>query len=58
MGVRLGIVGATGQVGVAMRQILLERASSGMIGPADRVRFFASSRSAGSEAVVYGGSGR
>ena len=25
MGVRLGIVGATGQVGVAMRQILLER---------------------------------
>jgi aspartate-semialdehyde dehydrogenase len=42
MGVRLGIVGATGQVGVAMRQILLERNF-----PADEVRFFASSRSAG-----------
>ncbi len=38
----LGIVGATGQVGVAMRQILEERAF-----PADEVRFFASSRSAG-----------
>ena len=45
--VNIGIVGATGQVGVAMRQILLERAHSGMIGPADQVRFFASSRSAG-----------
>ena len=42
MGVRIGIVGATGQVGVAMRQILLERAF-----PADQVRFFASARSAG-----------
>ena len=40
--VNLGIVGATGQVGVAMRQILLERDF-----PADQVRFFASSRSAG-----------
>jgi len=38
----IGIVGATGQVGVAMRQILLERGF-----PADEVRFFASSRSAG-----------
>ena len=38
----IGIVGATGQVGVAMRQILLERDF-----PADQVRFFASSRSAG-----------
>jgi aspartate-semialdehyde dehydrogenase len=47
MSVKIGVVGATGQVGVAMRQILLERASSGMIGPADQVRFFASSRSAG-----------
>ncbi|HEU4336950.1 MAG TPA: aspartate-semialdehyde dehydrogenase [Nocardioides sp.] len=45
--VSLGIVGATGQVGVAMRQILLERADSGLIGPDDQVRFFASSRSAG-----------
>jgi aspartate-semialdehyde dehydrogenase len=42
MGVRLGIVGATGQVGVAMRQILEERAF-----PADEIRFFASARSAG-----------
>lgn len=42
MGVRIGVVGATGQVGVAMRQILLERGF-----PADQVRFFASARSAG-----------
>jgi aspartate-semialdehyde dehydrogenase len=41
-GIRLGVVGATGQVGVAMRQILLERGF-----PAEEVRFFASSRSAG-----------
>ncbi|RYJ06964.1 MAG: aspartate-semialdehyde dehydrogenase, partial [Actinomycetales bacterium] len=38
----IGIVGATGQVGVAMRQILEERNF-----PADEIRFFASSRSAG-----------
>ena len=38
----IGIVGATGQVGVAMRQILEERSF-----PADQVRFFASARSAG-----------
>ncbi|QCX28840.1 aspartate-semialdehyde dehydrogenase [Nocardioides jishulii] len=38
----IGIVGATGQVGVAMRQILEERDF-----PATEVRFFASSRSAG-----------
>jgi aspartate-semialdehyde dehydrogenase len=42
MGVNIGVVGATGQVGVAMRQILLERDF-----PADQVRFFASARSAG-----------
>ena len=42
MGVNIGVVGATGQVGVAMRQILLERGF-----PVDRVRFFASARSAG-----------
>ena len=36
--VNIGIVGATGQVGVAMRQILLDRDF-----PADQVRFFASS---------------
>ena len=40
--VNIGVVGATGQVGVAMRQILLERAF-----PAEQVRFFASPRSAG-----------
>ncbi|MDQ6933737.1 MAG: aspartate-semialdehyde dehydrogenase [Actinomycetota bacterium] len=38
----IGVVGATGQVGFAMRQILLEREF-----PAERVRFFASARSAG-----------
>jgi aspartate-semialdehyde dehydrogenase len=41
-GVRLGIVGATGQVGVAVREILLERQF-----PLEEVRFFASARSAG-----------
>jgi aspartate-semialdehyde dehydrogenase len=40
--VNIGVVGATGQVGVAMRQILLERGF-----PADEIRFFASARSAG-----------
>lgn len=40
--VNIGVVGATGQVGVAMRQILLERGFE-----ADQVRFFASARSAG-----------
>jgi aspartate-semialdehyde dehydrogenase len=38
----IGIVGATGQVGAVMREILLERGF-----PADEVRFFASARSAG-----------
>ena len=40
--VNIGVVGATGQVGVAMRQILLERDF-----PFGEVRFFASARSAG-----------
>jgi len=39
---RLGVFGATGQVGTVMRAILVERSF-----PADEVRFFASSRSAG-----------
>src|SRR5215218_2816736 len=39
---KLGIVGATGQVGAAMRQILLE----GRL-PIESVRFFSSARSAG-----------
>ncbi|QDQ96429.1 aspartate-semialdehyde dehydrogenase [Tomitella fengzijianii] len=38
----LAVVGATGQVGVVMRRLLEERAF-----PADKVRFFASARSAG-----------
>ena len=46
--VRLGVVGATGQVGVAMRQILLDRGF-----PAEEVRFFASARSAGT-VLPYG----
>ena len=40
--VRIGVVGATGQVGVAMRQILEERRL-----PIEEIRFFASARSAG-----------
>ena len=39
---RIGVVGATGQVGVAVRQILEQRAF-----PVAEVRFFASARSAG-----------
>ena len=42
MGVRIGVVGATGQVGAVMRTLLAERNF-----PAGEVRFFASSRSAG-----------
>ncbi|MFW0793576.1 aspartate-semialdehyde dehydrogenase [Gordonia sp. CPCC 205515] len=42
MGARIGVVGATGQVGGVMRTLLAERKF-----PADEVRFFASSRSAG-----------
>jgi aspartate-semialdehyde dehydrogenase len=42
MNLNIGVVGATGQVGVAMRQILEERGF-----PVDQVRFFASARSAG-----------
>lgn len=42
MGLRVGVVGATGQVGAVMRTLLAERNF-----PADEVRFFASSRSAG-----------
>ncbi|WP_436699085.1 aspartate-semialdehyde dehydrogenase [Nocardioides sp. BYT-33-1] len=40
--INIGVVGATGQVGVAMRQILLEREF-----PVGDVRFFSSARSAG-----------
>lgn len=41
-GIAIGVVGATGQVGQVMRSLLEERNF-----PADEVRFFASSRSAG-----------
>ncbi len=50
---RIGVVGATGQVGVAMRQILEERAF-----PAEQVRFFASARSAGTVLPFAGPSGQ
>ena len=42
-GVRLGVVGATGQVGAVVRRLLTERSF-----PIDELRFFASARSAGS----------
>ncbi len=45
--VRIGVVGATGQVGQVMRKLLEERDF-----PATEVRFFASARSAGQEAGV------
>ncbi|HNN48402.1 MAG TPA: aspartate-semialdehyde dehydrogenase [Marmoricola sp.] len=45
---RIGVVGATGQVGVAMREILLQRNF-----PAEEIRFFASARSAG-RVLQYG----
>ncbi|MQW78162.1 aspartate-semialdehyde dehydrogenase [Nocardioides sp. dk4132] len=49
MGIRIGVVGATGQVGVAMRQILAERSF-----PVEEIRFFASPRSAG-KVLAYEG---
>ncbi len=42
-GLRVGIVGATGQVGAVVRQLLAERNF-----PLSELRFFASARSAGS----------
>jgi len=42
MTMRVGVVGATGQVGGVMRRLLVERAF-----PVDEIRFFASARSAG-----------
>jgi aspartate-semialdehyde dehydrogenase len=39
---RIGVVGATGQVGAVMRRLLVEREF-----PVDEIRFFASARSAG-----------
>ena len=42
--VKLGVVGATGQVGQVVRQLLIDRSF-----PIDEVRFFASSKSAGQQ---------
>ena len=47
---RVGIVGATGQVGTVMRELLVERSF-----PVDEIRFFASARSAGSTLPWRGG---
>ena len=44
----VAVVGATGQVGRVMRSILEERNF-----PADKVRFFASSRSAGTLSLIH-----
>lgn len=49
-GLRVGIVGATGQVGTVMRRILAERNF-----PVAEIRFFASARSAGSTLPWQGG---
>jgi aspartate-semialdehyde dehydrogenase len=47
---RIGVVGATGQVGAAMRSILAERNF-----PVSEIRFFASARSAGTTLPWQGG---
>ena len=49
-GLRVGIVGATGQVGGVVREILAERNF-----PLSELRFFASARSAGSMLPWAGG---
>jgi aspartate-semialdehyde dehydrogenase len=49
-GLRIGVVGATGQVGTVMRRILAERNF-----PVGEIRFFASARSAGSTLPWAGG---
>lgn len=49
-GMRIGIVGATGQVGGVMRQVLADREF-----PAEQVRLFASARSAGRTLPWRGG---
>jgi aspartate-semialdehyde dehydrogenase len=48
-GMRVGVVGATGQVGTVMRRLLLEREF-----PIAEIRFFATARSAGST-IEFGG---
>ena len=47
---RIGVVGATGQVGSVMRTLLAERNF-----PIDEIRFFASARSAGTTLPWKGG---
>ena len=49
-GIRIGVVGATGQVGAVVRQLLDERDF-----PVDEIRFFASARSAGTTLPWRGG---
>ena len=49
-GLRVGVVGATGQVGVVMRRLLAERDF-----PVEQIRFFASARSAGRTLPWAGG---
>ncbi|MEY2470385.1 MAG: aspartate-semialdehyde dehydrogenase [Actinomycetota bacterium] len=49
MGVRIGVLGATGQVGTLARQLLAERNF-----PYDEIRLFASARSAGRKLEVGG----
>ena len=49
-GLRVGVVGATGQVGAVMRRLLVERDF-----PLAQIRFFASARSAGSTLPWKGG---
>ena len=49
MGARIGVVGATGQVGTVVRQLLSDRAFA-----IDELRFFASSRSAGTMLTFEG----
>ena len=50
MSLRVGVVGATGQVGAVMRRLIAERGL-----PVEQIRFFASARSAGSTLPWAGG---
>ncbi|MCQ4045735.1 aspartate-semialdehyde dehydrogenase [Streptantibioticus rubrisoli] len=52
---KVGIVGATGQVGGVMRQVLAQRAAEGLGLPVSELRLFASARSAGRTLPWEGG---
>ncbi len=52
---KVGIVGATGQVGGVMRQVLAQRAAEGLGLPVSELRLFASARSAGRTLPWQGG---